>query len=207
MLLQLVAKGLLTRYRHQFTDMRLGGLLRYLASRAGQALVEINPVFPRRTDEDHLRNPEFHLHAFRYREERLLTSAAGRLKRRIDDGVDSFQALNECQDHLVSLSLAYVERVVLERFQVALDELEDESLRPVLTRLHDLWALWRIERDRGWFLENGYLEGGKAKAIRTLVNRLLAELRPDVLALVESFAIPDNCLAAPIAFTHAPDLE
>ena len=206
-LLQLVAKGLLTRYRHQFTDMRLGGLVRYVASRAGQALAEINPVFPRRTDEEHLRNPEFHLHAFRYREERLLTTAARRLKRRIDMGLDSFEALNECQDHLVSLSLAYVERVILERFQATLDDLEEGTLRPVLTRLHDLWALWRIERDRGWFLENGYLEGNKAKAIRTLVNQLLADLRPDALALVEAFAIPDNCLAAPIAFTHAPDLE
>ncbi len=205
-LLQLVAKGLLTRYRHQFTDLRLGGLVRYLATRAGQALAEIDPVFPRRTDEAHLRNPEFHLHALRYREERLLTTAARRLKGRIDRGMDSFEALNDCQDHLLSLALAYVERVILERFQATLAGLEDESLRPVLGLLCDLWALWRIEQDRGWFLENGYLEGGKAKAIRTLVNKLLAELRPDALGLVEAFAIPDSCLAAPIAFAPAPDL-
>jgi acyl-CoA oxidase len=205
-LLQLVAKGLLTRYRHQFTDMRLGSLVRYLASRAGQALADINPVFPRRTDEDHLRNPEFHLHALRYREDRLLTSAAGRLKERIDQGLDSFEALNQCQDHLLSLSLAYVERVILERFQAAVEEVEDETLRPVLGRLYDLWALWRIEQDRGWFLESGYIEGGKAKAIRSLVNSLLAELRPDALGLVEAFGIPDSCLAAPIAFGQAPDL-
>ena len=151
--------------------------------------------------------PEFHLHALRYREERLLTTAAGRLKARIDQGLDSFEALNQCQDHLVTLALAYVERIVLERFQAALTELEDESLRPVLGRLYDLWALWRIEQDRGWFLENGYLEGAKAKAIRTLVNSLLAEIRPDALGLVEAFGIPDNCLAAPIAFAQAPDLE
>jgi acyl-CoA oxidase len=206
-LLQLVAKGLLTRYRHQFTDLRLGGLVRYLAARAGQALAEINPVFPRRTDEQHLRNPEFHLHAMRYREERLLTSAARRLKSRIDGGMDSFAALNECQDHLLSLALAHVERVILERFQAVLAELDDETLRPALDRLYALWALWRIEQDRGWFLENGYLEGGKAKAIRTLVNALLAEVRPDALGLVEAFGIPDNCLAAPIAFAQAPDLE
>jgi acyl-CoA oxidase len=204
-LLQLVAKGLLTRYRHQFTDLRLGGLVRYLAGRASQALVEVNPVFPRRTDEDHLRNPEFHLHALRYREDRLLTTAARRLKERIDRGLDSFEALNQCQDHLLSLALAYVERVILERFQTVLDEVDDETLQPVLGRLYDLWALWRIEQDRGWFLENGYLEGGKAKAIRTLVNRLLAEVRPDAPGLVEAFGIPDSCLAAPIAFSQAPE--
>ena len=138
-LLQLVAKGLLTRYRHQFTDMRLGGLVRYLASRAAQALAEINPLFPRRTDEQHLRNPEFHLHAMRYREERLLTTAAGRLKGRIEAGLDSFQALNECQDHLLTLSLAYVERVILERFQATLDGLDDEARRAV--RADDLDAV------------------------------------------------------------------
>ncbi len=205
-LLQLVAKGLLTRYRHQFEDLRLGGLVRYLASRAMAALADINPVFPRRTDEAHLRNPEFHLHAVRYREERLLVSAARRLKALIDDGRDSFEALNLCQDHLVTLALAYVERVVVEQFQQAVAGLEDEALAPVMTRLYDLWALWRIESDRGWFLENGYLEGSKAKAIRSLVNRLLAEVRPDALGLVEAFGIPDNCLAAPIAFDLAPDL-
>lgn len=70
-----------------------------------------------------------------------------------------------------------------------------------------MWALWRSESDRGWFLENGYLEGGKAKAIRGQVNKLLAEVHPDARGPVEAFGIPDNCLAAPIAFAQAPDLE
>ncbi len=106
----------------------------------------------------------------------------------------------------MALALAYVERVILERFQAALAGLEDDSLRPVLGRLYDLWALWRIEQDRGWFLENGYLEGNKAKAIRALVNAILPEVRRDAPGLIAAFAIPDNCLAAPIAFAEAPDL-
>ncbi len=45
---------------------------------------------------------------------------------------------------------------------------ERHALEPLL----DLFALERIERDRGRFLEHGYLEPAKAKAIRKLVDRL-----------------------------------
>jgi acyl-CoA oxidase len=63
-----------------------------------------------------------------------------------------------------------------------------------------LYALFQIEQNKGWFLEEGYMEAVKTKAIRKMVNQLCWEIRPDALALVDAFAIPDNCIAAPIAF-------
>ena len=72
--------------------------------------------------------------------------------------------------------------------------------------LHDLFVLWRIEEDRGWFLESGQMEGVKTKAIRALVDRLCAEARHQALPLVEAWGIPDACLAAPIAFGPAAGL-
>jgi acyl-CoA oxidase len=62
-----------------------------------------------------------------------------------------------------------------------------------------LFALAQLEQDRGWFLEEGYFEGRKAKAIRGEVNALCGEIRPWAHDLVDAFAIPDACLAAPIA--------
>ena len=44
------------------------------------------------------------------------------------------------------------------------------------------------------------MEPVKTKAIRKMVNQLCWEIRPDAVALVDAFAIPDSCLAAPIAF-------
>ena len=196
-LLQLVAKGLLTEYREQFGELRLWSAVRYMTGRAAAAIADLNPIAPRRTDDEHLRDPEFHLAAFRYREDRLLASLGRRLRSRIEDGEDSFSALNACQDHAVALANAHVERVILERFRDAIAR-ADDSARQALEPLAALFALSRLEADAGWFLEKGYFEGGKSRAIRALVNRLCAEIRPHAVAYVDAFGIPD-ALLPPIA--------
>jgi acyl-CoA oxidase len=73
-----------------------------------------------------------------------------------------------------------------------------------LRRLRQLFALSRIENDLDWFLEAGYVESRKAKAIRGEVNDLCDELRPAAEGLVNAFGIPDACLAAPIATGGTP---
>ena len=45
----------------------------------------------------------------------------------------------------------------------------------------------------------GYIEAGKAKAVRKQVNFLCGEVRGEAGALVDAFGIPDALLAAPIA--------
>jgi len=72
-------------------------------------------------------------------------------------------------------------------------------LAGALRRVAALWALWRLEEDAGWFLENGYVEGNKAAAIRAEVLDLCAELRPFAVPLVDAFAVPPRWLG-PIAF-------
>jgi len=199
-LLQLVAKGLLTDFRQQFEGFQAWNMVRHLAHRAALELTEANPVIARRTDEEHLRDPGFHLAAFRFREEKLVWSAAGRLKARIDRGMDSFQAFNEVQDHLLAMARAFVDRAVLERFVEAVERCQVTELKEPLGTLCHLHALWRMERDRGWFLKNGVLESAKASAIRDLVNRLCRQVRNQAVPLVDAFGIPDRVLAAPIAF-------
>ncbi|MEM7587098.1 MAG: acyl-CoA dehydrogenase [Acidobacteriota bacterium] len=203
-LLQLVAKGLLSGYKRQFNEMNAMGLVRYLAGRAMTRVEKLNPIVIRNTDEEHLRSDEFQLGALRWREEHLVASVARRLKKRIDAGMDSFQALIDCQDHVVTTAKAHVERVVLERFIAGVGRCEDEPLRAVLSDLVDLFALERIERDRGWFLENGMLEGPKAKAIRKQVLALCRKVRQQAVPLVDGFGIPDALLAAPIAVGDSP---
>jgi acyl-CoA oxidase len=205
-LMQLVAKGCLTQYRDQFHEMSLVSLLRFLGARTASALADFNPLLTRNAGEDHLRDPEFQLDAFRHREEHLLTTAASRIKARLDRGMDPFDAFNECQDHLLRLANAHAERAILEPFTAAV-EASSGPQREVLALLRDLFALWRIEEDRGWFLETGHMEGVKTKAIRALVGRLCAESRRHALPLVEAWGIPDECLAAPIAFGPAAGLQ
>ena len=86
----------------------------------------------------------------------------------------------------------------IEQFAEGIAACTDESLRPVLESLQSLFALSRFEADRGWFLEKGYFEGVKAGAVREQVNRLLEEIRPHAVPLVDAFGIPDTLIAAPI---------
>jgi acyl-CoA oxidase len=198
-LLQLLAKGLLSKYQKQFGDMNFLDLLRYAAGQAQTVVAELNPLVTRNSAAEHLRDAEFQLDALRWREDHLLGTLARRLRQRLKNGLDSFTALVECQDHTLSLARAHVERFVAERFRAALTEIEDPELAKALESLAQLHALDCIERDRGWFLEHGYIEAGKAKAIRKQVLALCAEIRPLALPLVDAFAIPDALLAAPIA--------
>ncbi len=202
-LLQLVAKGLLTEYREHFGELRLWSAVRWLSGRAADAIVERNPIATRRTDPEHLRDPAFHGAALRFHESRLLSSLARRLRARIADGEDSFTALNVCQDHAVSLATASIERFMFESFLAGIGTIPDSSLRSALEPLCALHALAMLERDAGWYLEKGYIEAPKANAIRAEVNRLCGEIRESAVSLVDAFGIPDALLAAPIAFPAA----
>jgi acyl-CoA oxidase len=194
-LMQLVAKSRLTEFRQEFGNMNVFGILNYVASQAKTSIQEKNPFAVRNTEEEHLLDPEFHLNAFVYRERTILTSAARRLKSYIDDGMDSFDAFNNCQHHLIQVGFAYIERIILEQFIEQINYTKEPNIRTILKKLCDLFALSQIEKNKGWYLENGYMEGVKTKAIRKLVDRLCAEIRQEAVPLVDAFKIPDSCLA------------
>ena len=52
-----------------------------------------------------------------------------------------------------------------------------------------------MEKNKGWYLENGYMEGVKTKAVRKMVDKLCAEVRQEAVPLVDAFGIPSSCLA------------
>jgi acyl-CoA oxidase len=198
-LMQLVAKSRLTEFKQEFANMNVFSILNYVADQAKTSITELNPIIVRNTDDDHLLDPEFQLNAFKYRERDILTSAAKRLKRHIDDGMDSFDAFNVSQHHLVQVGLAYIERIILERFILQVENTKDAGCKAVLKKLCDLFALSMIDENKGWYLEQGYMEGVKTKAIRKLLNQLCWEVRQEAVPLVNAFDIPDRCLSAPIA--------
>jgi len=197
-LLQLVAKSRLTEFKQEFGNMNFFGILNYVAGQAKTSVSEMNPLIVRNTDEKHLLDSEFHLNAFRYRERDILTSAAKRLKRHIDSGMDSFDAFNVSQHHLVQVGSAFVERIILEQFLISVEKVKDAGCQAVLRKLCHLFALSQLEKNKSWYLEQGYMEGVKTKAIRKLVNQLCWEVRQEAVPLVDAFGIPDRLLAAPI---------
>jgi acyl-CoA oxidase len=198
-LMQLVAKNRLSEYRKSFGEMDAMGIINYVYENAKTTISEKNPIITRETDDDHLLDDQFHLHAFEYREKTTLASAAKRLKKLIDGGLEPYDAFNVVQHQMIDVSQAYLERIVLEQFQIAIQSIKEKKCKEIVLKLYQLYALSQIERNKGWYLEDGYMEGVKTKAIRKIVNQLCWEIRPDAVSLVEAFDIPKSCLAAPIA--------
>jgi acyl-CoA oxidase len=216
-LLQLVAKGLLTGYKDQFGELDPLGMVGFVASQVYETLVErtaaralVGRVVDGITatvgdDERDLLDRGYQLDLLRWREEHQTAGLARRLKRGVDEGGDPYAVFKGCQDHVVTLGRAHVERIVLEAFARAADRCEEPELETILGRLCDLHALATIERDRAWFLEHGRISSPRSKAITRTVNRLCGEVRRDAGMLVEAFGIPENLLGAPIAPRPASD--
>jgi acyl-CoA oxidase len=207
-LLQLVAKGLLTDYSARFGDLSQLEMVRFVGGQVFDTVVErslarqlvgaVLGAVPSSEDEPAIEGRDFHLQLFRGREEHVLGGVARRLKRGIDDGQDSFTVFNECQDHVLEAARAHVDRLMLESFVTAVDRCEEGPQRDALSALCDLYALSTIEQERGWYFEHSRMSAPQSKAITRAVNRLCGELREQALPLVDAFGIPESLLG-PIA--------
>nr|WP_307797537.1 acyl-CoA dehydrogenase [Actinomadura barringtoniae] len=205
-LLQLVAKGLLTRFQHDVEDLGTIGLARFVAEQFAEALIErtaarstIARLLTARgePDEDDLLDRAWQLRAFEDREKHVLEGLARRLRRAAADDADPFEVFNDAQDHVLRAGRAHVDRIVLEAFVAALDRC-DGPAAPLLAKVCDLYVLSTIEADRAWFLEHGRLSPATAKALLETVNELCKQLRPHARTLVDGFAIPGHLLEVPI---------
>ena len=198
-LMQLVAKGVLSDFNHEVLRGGWLGMVNFAAERFVATLREKNFLNTNNVNESHLTDPSFQLEAFQYREQDLMVSVGQRLRGYIRRGVPSYQAFLRCQNHMLVLAHAYIDRVILEQFQHRIEICTDIHTQTTLKRLCDLYALHTMEEHKGWYLEQGVMSGAKTKAIRRLVDKLCLELRCDALSLVQAFGIPEACLAAPIA--------
>lgn len=198
-LLQLLAKGLLTEYGQQFQDLDFSKAFRLLRSVISTTTSQLDPVNTRRTDPDYLRDPNYVCGLMENRKKSLVASAARRFKKRLDNGVDSFDALLDVQDHLIAAANAEVELVLMTQFVKAIEEAQDDGVRQYLSTMCSLFGLYQVQQDLAWFLENAFIEPSQSKAIRNEINALCSEVRDQAIAYTDAFAIPDEVIGAPIA--------
>jgi acyl-CoA oxidase len=204
-LLQLCAKNLLTDYKDQFGELDPLGTAQFIAgqvidtvaerSAAREVLNRLSDMLtPGRDDEHDLMERETQLELFAWRQEHILAGAARRLRSGIESGRDPFSVLVDCQDHVVEVAKAWVDLVVLERFAAAVARSEDPKVARTLDKLCSLYALSRIEAERGWYQEHGRLSSPRSKAVIKAVNQLCAELKDEAGMLVEAFGVPEAVL-------------
>ncbi|MGW4116738.1 acyl-CoA dehydrogenase family protein [Actinosynnema sp. NPDC004786] len=201
-LLQLVAKGLLTSYRDHVGDLDPWGMARFVADQAVGVVIErtaARAIIDRLVSgsSDALLDRGWQVRLFEDREKHVLEGLARRLRRASEE--DAFDVFNAAQDHVLHAARVHVDRVVLEAFVAAVDRCPDPEATALLDQVCDLYALSTIEADRAWFLEHGRLTPQRSKAVSQAVNELCGRLRPHARTLVDAFGIPETWLAAPIA--------
>ncbi|MGA6874821.1 acyl-CoA dehydrogenase [Streptomyces pratensis] len=209
-LLQLVAKGLLTHYASEFEDLDQLGMVRHVTGLAVEAVIEktsahkllerVRDLLPGGDEWDQeagLRDSEYQLAMLRYREEHMLAGVARRLKRGIDQKRDPGAVFSQVQDHVIAVAHAHVERLVVEAFVDKIRAQPEGGNKVALGLLCDLFALSTIEADRAWFMEHGRLTVQRSKAISREVNDLCRKVRPLAVDLVDAWGIPPEMLRAP----------
>ncbi|MEV4940595.1 acyl-CoA dehydrogenase family protein [Streptomyces zaomyceticus] len=209
-LLQLVAKGLLTDQASAFEDLDQAGMVRFVTGLALETLLErasvhkvlerVRDLLPGGDDWDReagLLDSEYQLAMVRFREEHMLAGLARRIKRGIDQKRDPGVVFSQVQDHVVALARAHVERLVTEAFVDKVRTLPEGDEKVALALLCDLFALSTIEADRAWFMEHGRLTVQRSKAISREVNDLCRKIRPLAVDLVDAWGIPPEMLRAP----------
>src|SRR5215210_2680041 len=206
-LLQLVAKNLLTDFKAEFGELDALGTAAFFAGQVFETIAERSALrellgrlgddlLPGRDDEGDLLERETQLDTARWREQHVKQGLARRLRSGLEGEGDAFELLIDCQDHLVLAARAYVDRLILEAFADAVERAPEGELRELLSRLCDLHALHLFERERGWFQEHGHFSSTRSKAIIKAVNAACADLAPHARLLVDAFGIPDSCLAS-----------
>lgn len=197
-LLQQVAALLLKEYKDSFAGSPVMATWSYLKQVASDSL-PTNPLISHATEPSHLRNTGFLKRSLRYRTARLLHTLAARLRKHTKKSGE-FYAWNKCLLHVLALSKAHIESVMLDSFMEAVQACPDPDCKKSLKAMADLFALEKIHADI-MFRNDDYIAPEKAKAIQRMIENLCSELRGVAVPLCDAFGIPDHILRAPIALS------
>ena len=209
-LLQLLAKDLLTKYAKEVSGLDPVGLAMFVAdsfvdtvrerTTAGQLIQRLIDARPGSKDDDgDLLDRGTQLSMFEDREEHVLETLARRMRRAAKAEPDeAFRIFNNAQDHLIRAAQAHIDRVVLEAFTAGIARTEDGEAADLLREVCTLYALSTMEEDLAWFMGHNRLSIPRAKQVTPLVNAQCEKLRPFTDDLVEGFGVAWGALKIPI---------
>jgi len=210
-LLQLVAKRLLTDYSRKFAGADAGAMATFVAEQVGDAA--INRTGLRRLGQSivdfgstarsvgYVRDTDSQRQLLTDRVQTMVAEVAGRLRNANKlPKMEAAQLFNSNQNALIEAARAHGELLQWESFTDALDRVEDEGTRTVLTWLRDLFGLGLIEKNAAWYLIHGRISSQRALAITSYIDdRLLPRIREHALPLVAAFEFTPEHIGASIA--------
>jgi acyl-CoA oxidase len=210
-LLQLVAKRLLTDYSRKFAGANAGALAQFVADQVGDAAINRSGL--RRLGQTvadfgstarsvgYVRDGDSQRQLLTDRVQTMVAEIAGRLKGASKLGTrEAAELFNRNQNQLIEAARAHAELLQWEAFTEALESIEHGGTRQVLTWLRDLFGLGLIEKNAAWFLIHGRLSAQRALALTAYIDeRLLPRVREHALDLVAAFEFAPEHLLASIA--------
>ncbi len=210
-LLQLVAKRLLTDYSRAFAKADPSVMAHYVADQVEEAVVNRSGL--RRLAQSvadfgstarsvgTVRDTAAQRQLLTDRVETMVAELAGKLRPASKlPKAEAAALFNRHQNALIETARAHGELLQWEAFTEALEHVEHAGTRQVLTWLRDLFGLGLIEKNLAWYVIHGRLSDHRAQAITDYIDdRLLPRLRPHALALTDAFLLRDEHIRAEIA--------
>jgi acyl-CoA oxidase len=209
-LLQLVAKRLLSDYAKQFKGADAAALARFAVAQgaakayhgAGLRILgqRVRDFGSTARSVSELREAETQRVLLTDRVESMVAELAARLRpaSRLSKK-DAAALFNSQQNELIEAARAHAELLQWEAFTRALDKVKDDGTRQVLTWLRDIFGLGLLEKHLAWYLINGRMSPQRAQAVTAYLDRLIARVRPHAQDLVDAFGYAPEHLRAAIA--------
>jgi acyl-CoA oxidase len=210
-LLQLVAKRLLTDYARKFKNADAGAMAQFVVGQVGDAAVNrtglrqlgqaIADFGSTARSVGFVRDEASQRQLLTDRVHTAVADLAGKLRPASKlSPVDAAALFNRYQNDLIQTARAHGELLQWEAFTRALTKVPDGDTKQVLTWLRDLFGLGLIEKDAAWYLVHGRLSAQRADAITAYIDdRLLPRIREHALDLVAAFELTPELVRAPIA--------
>ena len=211
-LLQLVAKRLLSDYSKAFASPDFGTLAQYVVEQVGDVAFNrggLRGLAQKFTDFGStarsigfVRDEEHQHQLLTDRVHSMIARLANELKHSgKKDPVEAERMFNRHQNDLIMAAKAHGELIQWEAFTSALKKIKNPETLKVMTWLRDLFGFTLLEENLAWYLMNGRLNAQRAEAITEYIDgRLLGRLKPHALDLVDAFGLSEGLIRSDLAF-------
>ena len=211
-LLQLVAKRLLSDYSKAFASPDFGTLAQYVVEQVGEVAINrggLRGLAQKFTDFGStarsigfVRDEEHQHQLLTDRVHTMIARLANELRHSgKKDPVETERVFNRHQNDLILAAKAHGELIQWEAFTSALKKIKSPETLKVMTWLRDLFGFTLLEENLAWYLMNGRLTSQRAEAITDYIDgRLLGRLKPHALDLVDAFGLSEGLIRSDLAF-------
>ena len=191
----LTSRFLLKSVGKAFLGKKLKGIVEYF-NEISNPDFDLEKVYPgQASDSSSFMSVDYIERLFRYRSLKLNIEVAQKFGEEVQGkGRKSEEVWNELSIELLTASFVHSYYLLVSNFRDRIAKAPTEALKRVLTRLLCLFACTNI-LDDNW---GDILEGGQFKLARQAAYQLMSEIRPDSIALVDSFDYADYILKSSI---------